>query len=316
MEAIMMRVLRFVLAGILVMALIVVILPRVTSKETCSYDEAVKKYAPGKFVTVGGKRVHYVEKGDGKPVILLHGFLYHTVAWKQNLDALANKSKTYAIDLFGWGYSERLKTMDYSFPFYAKQVVGFMDALNIKKASLIGHSLGGGIAIYVAAHYPERVDKLVLIDPGALPIPMPTIGWIFQRPFVGEFLNAIPGNALWENNIKTVWYYDDKKVTKEYVNEVLKPLCIKGSYEGLMYILRNVVKSPYVENEVKMLAKRNKPILIFQGREDKAVPLDRSELLNKMWKDSKLVVFYKSGHNPHEEHPNRFNKLAVEFLSQ
>lgn len=270
------KVVGIIVAVLIVMVLVIVILPIVSSKETCTYDEAVKEYAKGTFVTVDGKKVHYIEKGEGKPVILIHGFLYNTVMWKQNIDTLAEKFKVYAIDLFGWGYSERLKTMDYSFPFYAKQIIGFMDALDIGKASLVGQSMGGGIAVYVAAHYPQRVDKLILVDPAVIPYPMTTIGRIYQQPFIGEFLNAVPGDWLMENNIKTIWFYDGNKVDKAYVKEVLQPFCIKGSYAGMMYILRNVLKPPYVENEAHMLAKLNKPILIVHGREDKAVPLDRS----------------------------------------
>ena len=145
---------------------------------------------------------------------------------------------------------------------------------------------------------------------------MTTLGSIYPHPFIGEFLNAIPGDGLMENNIKTIWFYDGNKVQKEYVKEVLQPFCINGSYAGMMYILRNVLKPPYLENEANMLAKLNKPILIVHGREDKAVPLDRSEKLSKLWKDAKLVIFEKAGHSPHEEHPAKFNELAVEFLSQ
>ncbi len=295
---------------------IIIILPQLTSKETCTYEEAIQKFAKGKFVTVDGKKVHYVEAGNGPPIILIHGFLYHTVMWKKNIDALAEKFKVYAIDLWGWGFSERLKEKEYSFERYGKQIVGFMDALNIKKATLAGQSMGGGISVYVAAHYPERVDRLILVDPAVIPYPMTTIGKIYQFPFIGEFMNAIPGDALMKNNIKTIWFYDKNKVTEEYCKEVLQPLCIKGSYAGTMFILRNVLKGPYVEKEANLLAKMSIPTLIIHGREDKAVPLDRSKKLNDLWKGSKLVIFDKAGHSPHEEYPEKFNKLAIEFLSE
>lgn len=297
------------------LALFIIIFPQLTSKETCTYEEAIQKFAKGKFVTVDGKKVHYVEAGNGQPIILIHGFLYHTVMWKKNIDALAEKFKVYAIDLWGWGYSERLKEKEYSFERYAKQVVGFMDALNIKKATLAGQSMGGGISVYVAAHYPERVDRLILVDPAVIPYPMTTIGKIYQFPFIGEFMNAIPGEALMKNNIKTIWFYDKNKVTEEYCKEVLQPLCIKGSYAGTMFILRNVLKEPYVEKEANLLAKMSIPTLIIHGREDKAIPLNRSKRLNDLWKGSKLVIFDKAGHSPHEEYPEKFNKLALEFLS-
>ena len=96
----------------------------------------------------------------------------------------------------------------------------------------------------------------------------------------------------------------------------MQPLCIKGSNAGAMYILRNVLKEPYVEREANLLAKMNKPILIIHGREDKAIPLDRSKALNDLWKGSKLVIFDKAGHSPHEEYPEKFNKLALDFLSK
>ena len=152
-----------VIVGALV--LIIIILPQLTSKETCTYEEAIQKFAKGKFVTVDGKKIHYLEAGNGPPIILIHGFLYHTVMWKKNIDDLAKKFKVYAIDLWGWGYSERLKEQEYSFERYGKQIVGFMDALNIKKATLAGQSMGGGISVYVAAHYPDRVDRLILSVP-------------------------------------------------------------------------------------------------------------------------------------------------------
>ena len=308
------RILWFLILIFLV--LFVIRLPKLIPKDTMSYEEAVSKWARGKTVMVDGKKVHYLEKGAGQPVILIHGFLYNTVMWEKNIEALANKFRVLAVDLWGWGYSERLKVNEYSFGGYGKQIVGFMDALNIPKASLVGQSMGGGISVYVAAHFPDRVDKLILVDPAVIPYPVTTIGQIYQLPFVGEFLNTLPGNAFFKKNIQTVWFYDPQKVTDEYVEEVARPLHIKGSLEGMMYILRNVLKEPYVEAEAHKLAQLNKPILIIHGREDQAIPLDRSQKVNALWKGSRLVIFEKAGHTPQEEYPEKFNPLAVEFLSK
>jgi pimeloyl-ACP methyl ester carboxylesterase len=305
-----------VLLVLAVLVLFVVILPSLTSKETMTYEEAVSKWAQGKFVLVDGKKVHYLEKGEGNPVILIHGFFSNTVTWKKNIDELAKKFKVYAVDLWGWGYSERLKENEYSFERYGKQIVAFMDALKINKTSLVGHSMGGGTSVYVSAHFPERVDRLILADPAVIPSPTIITGKVYQLPFVGEFLNAIPGDGLAKNNIKTIWFYDPQKVTDDYAEEVLRPLRIKGSYGGMMYILRQVLKDPYVQEEAQKLAQLNKPILLIHGREDILVPLDRSQQLNALWKGSQLVVFEKAGHTPHEEYPEKFNQLAVEFLSK
>jgi len=305
-----------VLLVLVLLVLFFILFPKVYHNDTMAYDDAVAKWAKGKFVLVDNKKVHYLEQGEGKPIILIHGFLYHTVMWKKNMEDLAKKFKVYAIDLWGWGYSERLKDLNYSFDGYAKQIVGFMDALKIPRASLVGQSMGGGISVYVAAHFPDRVDKLILVDPTVIPYPMTTTGRVYQLPYVGEFLNAIPGNALFKKNIQTVWFYDPQKVTDDYVEEVARPTTIKGSLDGMMFILRNVLKEPYVEAEAQKLAQLNKPILIIHGREDKAIPLDRSQKLNALWKGSQLVIFEKAGHTPHEEYPEKFNPLALEFLSK
>jgi len=307
---------KIILLVVVVLVLIIILYPIISSNETCTYEEAVDKYATGKFVSVNGKKIHYIEKGSGQPVILIHGFLYNTVMWEKNVDALAENFKVYVIDLWGWGYSERLKETEYSFKGYGEQVTGFMDALNIKKASLIGQSMGGGTSVYVAAHYPERINRLILVDPAVIPYPARPAGRVFKLPFVGEFMNAIPGKALLVNGIKTVWFYDKSKVTEEYSTKVLQPLCIKGSYDGMMYIARNVLKDPYVKKEANMLANMNIPILLVHGREDVSVPLSSSEMLNDLWKGSKLVIFEKARHSPHEEYPGKFNELAIDFLSK
>ncbi|MEW6375226.1 MAG: alpha/beta hydrolase [Thermodesulfobacteriota bacterium] len=80
-------------------------------------------------------------------------------------------------------------------------------------------------------------------------------------------------------------------------------------------MLRNVLKEPYVEKEANLLAKITMPTLIIHGKEDKAIPLDPSKRLNDLWKGSKLVILDKAGHSPYEEYPEKFDKLAIDFLS-
>jgi len=98
------------------------------------YDWA-SKYAPGKFIELDGLSTHYIEKGSGEPVILLHGFFYDTYMWNKNIDALAERYKVYAFDLWGFGYSTR-EPMDYGYPLYTNQLLNFMDTLDIARASL------------------------------------------------------------------------------------------------------------------------------------------------------------------------------------
>jgi len=297
-------------------ALAVVILPGVTSEETCSYKEAVKRSAKGRFVSVHGKPVHYLEKGQGNPVILIHGYLHNTSAWKRNIDALADKFKVYALDLWGFGYSARLKKPEYSFKLYGDQVVGFMDALNIERASLAGHSMGGGVAVYTAAHYPDRVDKIILVGPAVVPHGETLTIKMYKLPFIGEFLNAIPGHALLKQTLRTCCFYDKERMPPDQVEMILAPLCIEGSSVAAMSVLRNVLREPFLMKEAKILATMDKPILLAHGKQDKLVPVAASQAVHELWKGSELVVFEKCGHNLNQEYPDKFNQLAVDFLGR
>ncbi len=310
-----MKRLLFILTGILLfLALAIIIFPHIYSNDNMNYDEAVKQFAKGKIVTVDNEKVHYIEKGNGRPVILIHGFLYNTSMWEKNVDELSKKFKVYAIDLWGWGFSQRLKKEAYSFDLYSRQIIGFMDALKIPRASLVGQSMGGGISVFTAAHHPDRIDRIILVAPAVIPYPIALDARIFKLPFVGEFLCSIPGDSMMKQTLKNVFFYDKSKVTDEYAARVLKPSHIKGTYEGGLYIHRHVLVGSIVEKEAKMLAAMNKPILIIHGRDDRAVPVDRSEELAKIWKTAKLVIFDKAGHCPHDEHPEKFNRLALDNL--
>jgi pimeloyl-ACP methyl ester carboxylesterase len=308
------RILTLVVLFILIFVFSISLFPDFFSKETCTLEEAAQQYAQGKFVTVEGKKVHYLEKGSGAPLILIHGFLVHSAMWKMNIDALAEKFKVYAIDLWGFGYSERLPKTEYSFPLYGKQVKGFMEALSIPKATFIGQSMGGGISVYLAANFPEIVDRLILLAPAVIPYPDSTAGKIYKLPGVGEFLNSLPGDFLIVSTIKSLWFFNPNKVTDAYAAEALRPLCIKGTQESMLYVLRHVLQEPFVTREAQELAKRNLNILIVHGRQDQAIPLNRSQTLNKLWPGSRLVVFDRTGHSPSEEFPEKFNAIAMDFL--
>lgn len=302
-----------ILVGIL-LAFIFFIYPAIYSHDNKDYNIYASKYAPGKFVSVNDKKMHYVEKGQGDVVICIHGFLYNTTMWKKNIDALSEKFHVYAIDLFGWGFSERLKSDSYSFELYKNQIIGFMDALGIKKAHLIGQSMGGGISVMVAANHPERVNKIILVDPVVLPYEFSFEAKVYAVSFVGEFLNSLPTLALYKSLLKTLWFYDPEKVTDEYANEVLLPIRIRGTYDGAMHIHRNVLRGKMLEDEAKMLSQHNKRILLLHGENDAAVKLERSQKLHEMWNTSRLEVWEKAAHSPHEEYPEKFNELALEFL--
>ena len=149
--------------------------------------EWVKEFAEGDFIDLSGKSAHFVERGQGAPVLLIHGFNLDWHTWTRNIDALAAHFKVYAPDLWGQGYSTR-EPMDYGYALFSEQIRMFMDALGIEKASLVGHSMGGGTSIVFPLSHRERVEKLVLVDSTGIPNPLPFRSRIFRLPGVAEFL--------------------------------------------------------------------------------------------------------------------------------
>jgi pimeloyl-ACP methyl ester carboxylesterase len=273
-----------------------------------------EKFAKGKFVDLEGHRTHYLKKGNGDPLILLHGFFYDSYLWAENIDALAEKFEVYVIDLWGFGYSTR-ELLDFGYELYAKQIRLFMDAMGIEKASLMGQSMGGGISIKFCVQNRDRVNSLVLVDAAGLPNPLPLTGKIFNLPKVGEFLMGLKTDKVRKKNLSDLWMYDAQKVTESYFENAMRFHKIKGSTEVIMKILRKEFFHTLSE-EIKQLGEMNVPSLLVWGKQDVAVPYHTGQKMHEILKGSQFEAINNAGHLPNYEHYELFNKLVLDFLSR
>src|SRR5438034_4019479 len=121
--------------------------------------------AVGKDVTVLGFKLHYLEAGRGAPVVLLHGLGGDGSRWGPNIEPLAKDFHVFALDQIGFGQSDK-PLANYHTGMLAEFLVDFLKAVNVPKASLVGNSMGAGVALYTAVHFPQVVDRLVLADGG------------------------------------------------------------------------------------------------------------------------------------------------------
>lgn len=151
--------------------------------DTQPLDLWTTHYADGHTITLAGRQTHYVVKGTGKPVILIHGSFFDGTLWCRNVDALVESCRVYVLDLWGFGYSAPIAQPGYDQ--YAEQLAGFMHAMGLERATLIGHSLGGGVAVRFSVKLPERVEKLVLVDCAGLTNPDPFTARLFKLHGVG-----------------------------------------------------------------------------------------------------------------------------------
>ncbi|TXH73415.1 MAG: alpha/beta fold hydrolase [Lysobacteraceae bacterium] len=197
-----------------------------------------ERYAQGKFVELGGHRTHYLERGEGPPLILLHGFFYDSFLWAENIDALSRRFRVYALDLWGCGFSTR-EPLDYGYPLYAEQLRLFMDAMGVERAALVGQSMGAGATIKFCVAHRDRVDRLILVSAAGLPNPQPLMARFFNLPGVGEFFLNLRTDLFRTVGLKTSFIHDPKLITPDYFGHATRAHKIEGSIEAGLKILRS-----------------------------------------------------------------------------
>ena len=277
-------------------------------------DEWTAKHAPGNFVELDGLSTHYLEKGSGEPIILLHGFFFDHNMWNASIDELAEKYKVYAIDLWGFGYSTR-KPLDYGYPLYTEQLHKFMDALDIQKASLIGQSMGGGTIINFTVSNRERVNKIVFVSAAGMPNQLPLMGRISNLPSVGEFMYGMKSDFIRKFTLGNNFLYNKNLLTDEYYEQITRFHKIKGSSEVMLYVTRKQFFDTLI-GEIRTLGEIDIPILIFWGRQETSIRLPIGQEFHKLLKSSRLEVLDQAGHCSNMDQPERFNQIALDFLAQ
>ena len=278
-----------------------------------SLDAWTESHAEGSFIDLEGRRTHFIERGQGRPVVLIHGFNLDLHTWISNLDALAARFKVYAPDLWGQGYSTR-EPLEYGYDLFEEQLRLFMDALNLQRASLVGHSMGGGTAIVFAPRNPDRVDKLVLVDSTGIPTRLPFRSKVFKLKGVAEFLMSLPTDRIRRMNLEDIWIHDRGSMTEDIYRKLTLYQKIEGTTEALLAILRADFFNT-LEAEIRELGKLGIPTLIIWGREDASLPVSNAETMHQLMPGSRLEILDNAGHLANFDQADSFNELVIDFLS-
>jgi pimeloyl-ACP methyl ester carboxylesterase len=275
--------------------------------------EWAQQHARGKFIGLDGHQTHYIEKGEGEPVILIHGFFYDTHMWDDNIDALAEHFKVYVIDLWGFGYSTR-ENLDVGYPLYSRQLSLFLDAMKIEKANLIGQSMGGGTIVHYAANYgPEQLKKVVLVEPSILPNKVPAMGQISILPGVGEFLFGMNSNFMRKMTLGNTFIYKKELLTPAYVEKVTRFQKVENSTRIMLRILRKKFFFT-LENEVRQFGEMEVPTLVVAGQQSAGISPELSRQVHQIIKGSQFKVYDSAGHCPHDDQSLQFNRDVLAFL--
>ena len=251
-----------------------------------------------------GLRMHYVERGDpnGPPVILLHGYSDSWVSYMRVLPLIDQKYRVYIPDQRGHGESDR-PASGYTFPDFAADVVAFMDAKGLKKATVVGHSMGSFVAQHVATMAPERVEKLVLVGSA----PAVSNGEVKQLQLeVNALSDPVPPKFVRDFQYSVV----SRPVPDEFMEQV-----IKESLKLPARVWREAMAGMLDRSATVDLRRITAPTLIIWGDRETVFP-KRSDQdgLRKGIPNAKLKVYSGTGHCPNWEEPTRFVRDLEAFM--
>jgi pimeloyl-ACP methyl ester carboxylesterase len=266
---------------------------------------------PSEFLSVAGLRMHVRDTGPktAPAVILLHGLGSSLHTWDPWAEALSKTRRVIRYDLPGFGLTGADPTGDYTDARGIVVLAALMDTLGVRRASLIGNSMGGKLAWMFAAEHPDRVNKLVLISPDGYASPGFEYGKKPEVPFAAKLLPyTLPTFMLRMNLVPA--YGDKSRLTDAVVRRYRDMMLAPGVRQALLDRTAQVLLEP----PEPMLRRITAPTLLVWGEKDALIPFSNARDYMAVVRDCRLVSFPELGHLPMEEDPVRSLPPVAAFL--
>jgi pimeloyl-ACP methyl ester carboxylesterase len=284
--------------------------------EILSEARAAQKRGYGEYITVRGVRIRYVAVGVGTPVFLLHGLGEFLETWTFNLPPLSRRYRVYAIDSPGHGLSDNCESC-YSLEEATRFGIDIMDAFGVPSAALIAHSMGGAVGINMALNYPERVSRLVVVDPAGLSAGLPLFYRLASLPVWGATVVNLIVKPLLQRGIRKLCY-DPEFLSQEMLDLAWKYFDMPGRKNTLHQIIRYNVNLSGVRPQAMLREKVRRlkvPTLFVHGAQDSLFPLAEVREVVKTVPGAKMEVIDRCGHCPQIEKAVEFNEAVMAFLN-
>lgn len=276
--------------------------PRTATATRPAHKAPAKAPPKPQFVRAGGRRLRYLSLGSGPdPMLLIHGFGGDLDTWMLNRDALAQDRRAVALDLPGHGYSD--KTLETgSLAEYASAVIDFMDAIGLAEAHLVGHSMGGAIALTVATRIPRRVRSLSLLAPAGF-------GPEANAEFLHGYATARTRTAI--KVLLTELFANQAFISSKIVDLVLNYKRRVGVAEALAKTI--VAQFPRDRQGARLRDRVGlRPTQVIWGDADQIIPVRQAQGLPS---SVPVIVLPGVGHILHIEAPDAVNRLIREFVA-
>ena len=271
-------------------------------------------------IAAGNRAIHLVEAGSGSPLLMLHGGgpgASGVSNYSRNIAALARRFRVLVPDLPGYGKSDKALSRTDPFGDLAESMLGLLDALGVRRAAVVGNSLGGACALRMALERPQRISRLVLMGPGGIgtsrSLPTPGLRRLFgyyegdgptiekMRAFIRNDL-VYDGGAITDDVIRTRF---ESSIDREVVAN--PPLRRPRGLSALMRM--DLTRDP-------RLAGLQTPTLVLWGTEDRVNRPSGGRLLQRRMPNCDLHLFSRTGHWVQWERAEEFNAVTTAFLSQ
>jgi pimeloyl-ACP methyl ester carboxylesterase len=269
---------------------------------------------------VHGYRRAFRRCGEGPNLLLLHGIGDSSAGWAPLMPALGEHFTVIAPDLLGHGDSDKPRA-DYSVAAYANGMRDLLDVLGVDRATVVGHSLGGGVAAQTAYQYPDRVERLVLVSSGGVAREVTPALRLLSAPYAELTLplTALPGAKMVAQAMAGVAKRTplDLGVDADELVRVFEGLPSGPARKSFTRTLRSVVdwRGQLVTMLDRCYLAAEMPSLLVWGDRDGIIPVSHAHKAHAAMPGSRLEIFSGAGHFPHHADPERFVDLLVEFVA-
>lgn len=264
-----------------------------------------------RWINLEGLKIRYLESGKGKNrhVVFIHGLGSAADRWMKIPEMLSSDFHCVAIDLPGFGESDKPEKIEYTIDRFSQFVISFQKKISIfgGKTSLIGHSLGGYIASEITIQNPNQVKQLVLVDSSGM-LNHPT-------PILEEYLLASKNPS--ENKVRSAFekmVADPKRIPQPLVDGFIRRINMPNAKHAFQSTLENSAKTQIGLERLRMIKKT--PTLIIWGAQDRVIPIEHSRFFLDAIENSRLEIIDDAGHAPFAEKPKQFCEILGKFLLQ
>jgi pimeloyl-ACP methyl ester carboxylesterase len=272
-----------------------------------------------RYVKVGNINTRYWQAGNkGSAVVLVHGLGGFIENWVHNIVPLAQRHRVYALDLVGFGRSDKVP-LTRDLWVLVRFINDFMVTMNIEKAILVGNSLGGGLALAFTIEYPDKVTRLVLVDNAGMGREVIIDFKVCSLPWLGELLSrpSLKGTSrLWKEIV-----HDPALVTTELVGLSYDLASQPGAQKALLSTLRAGInlwgqRGKLIKELMNRYGEITAPTLVVWGQQDRIIPVAHAHVAVAKITGARLEIYDQCGHMPQFEYPDKFNQLVLDFLAE